>query len=199
MGLDKEPTPMIYTPLWERAPATVSVAVRTTGEPAAAVGALRDAVRAIDAQVPLSAVRTMMQIERDSLAQRSFETLLAAVFAASALLLALIGTYSVLAYSVAARTNEIGIRMALGAEHGRVIGMVLLDGLRPVAVGVALGAGAAFMLGRFLESLLFSVSPSDPAVFALVICATLVTGALACLIPARRAAGVSPMQALRHE
>jgi ABC-type antimicrobial peptide transport system permease subunit len=113
--------------------------------------------------------------------------------------LALIGTYSVLAYSVTARTNEIGIRMALGAEKSRLIGMVLADGLRPVAMGVAAGAGAAFLLGRFLASLLFAVSPTDPAVFALVICATLAASALACLIPARRAAGVSPLEALRHE
>jgi ABC-type antimicrobial peptide transport system permease subunit len=190
---------MIYVPLWERAPSTVALAVRTAGEPVAAVGALREAVHAIDSQVPLSAIQTMVQIENKSLAERSFETLVAAVFAASALLLALIGTYSVLAYSVAARTNEIGIRMALGAEKARLMRMILTDGLRPVAIGVAIGAGIAFLLGRFLASLLFAVSPTDPAVFALVICATLGASSLACLIPARRAADVSPMEALRHE
>lgn len=198
-GLDKEPTALIYTALWERAPATVNIAVRTSGDPGAGVGALRDAVRSMDPDVPLSSVRTMLQIESGSLAQRSFETLVAGVFAASALLLALIGTYSVLAYSVGARTNEIGIRMALGAERGRLMVMVLADGLRPVAAGVAAGAGLAFLLGRFLSSLLFGISPRDPAVYSVVICATLVAGALACLLPARRAAGVSPLEALRHE
>jgi putative ABC transport system permease protein len=97
---------LIYVPLWELTPSTIALAVRTTGDAVAAVGALRDAVRAVDAQVPLSAVRSMVQIEKSSLAQRSFEMLVAAVFAASALLLALIGTYSVLACSVASRTTK---------------------------------------------------------------------------------------------
>jgi putative ABC transport system permease protein len=198
-GLENDPVPLIYVPLWEMTPSTIALAVRTTGEPVAAVGALRDAVRSVDAQVPLSAVRTMVQIEKGSLAQRSFEMLVAGVFAAGALLLALIGTYSVLAYSVSARTNEIGIRMALGAVQPRVIGMILLDGLRPVIAGVAAGAVIALLLGRFLKTLLYSISPADPLVFMLVILSTLTAGTLACIIPARRAASVSPMEALRHE
>jgi predicted lysophospholipase L1 biosynthesis ABC-type transport system permease subunit len=198
-GLEKDPVPLIYVPLWEMTPSTIALAVRTTGEPVAAVGALRDAVRSVDAQVPLSAVRTMVQIEKGSLAQRSFEMLVAGVFAAGALLLALIGTYSVLAYSVSGRTNEIGIRMALGAVQPRVIGMILLDGLRPVIAGVAAGAVIALLLGRFLKTLLYSISPADPLVFTLVILSTLTAGTLACIIPARRAASVSPMEALRHE
>ncbi len=198
-GLEKEPVPLIYVPLWEHTPTTIALAVRTSGDPVAAVGEVRDVVRAADPQVPLSAIRTMVQIEKNSLAQRSFEMLVAGVFAASALLLALIGTYSVLAYSVASRTNEIGVRMALGAAQPRVIGMILVDGLRPVLIGVAAGAGLALLLGRFLKTLLYSISPADPMVFALVILTTLATGALASLIPARRAASVSPMEALRHE
>jgi putative ABC transport system permease protein len=198
-GLEKDPVPLIYVPLWELTPSTIALAVRTSGDPVAAVGALRDAVRAVDGQVPLSSVRTMVEIQKGSLAQRSFEMLVAGVFAASALLLALIGTYSVLAYSVSARTNEIGIRMALGAAQPRVIGMILVDGLRPVIAGVAGGAAIALLVGRFLKSLLYSISPADPTVFAFVILATLAAGTLACLIPARHAASVSPMEALRHE
>ena len=198
-GLEKDPVPLIYVPLWELTPSTIALAVRTSGDPVAAVGEVRDVVRAADSQVPLSAIRTMVQIENNSLAQRSFEMLVAGVFAASALLLALIGTYSVLAYSVASRTNEIGVRMALGAAQPRVIGMILVDGLKPVVIGVAAGSGIALLLGRFLNTLLYSISPADPMVFALVIFATLAAGSLASLIPARRAASVSPMEALRHE
>ena len=198
-GLEKDPVPLIYVPLWELTPTTISLAVRTAGDPVAAVGTMRDVVHAADAQVPLSLVRTMVQIEKNSLAQRSFEMLVAGAFACSALLLALIGTYSVLAYSVSARTNEIGIRMALGAAQARVIGMILADGLRPVIIGVGAGAAIALVLGRFLKTLLYSISPADPVVFTMVIVATLGAGCLACLIPARRAAGVSPMEALRHE
>ena len=198
-GLEKDPVPLIYVPLWEQTPTTIALAVRTSGDPLAAVGAVREVVRAADPQVPLSAIRTMVQIEKNSLAQRSFEMLVAGVFAASALLLALIGTYSVLAYSVASRTNEIGIRMALGAAKPSVIGMILVDGLKPVVIGVAAGSGIALLLGRFLKTLLFSISPADPTVFTLVIFATLAAGTLASLVPARRAAGVSPMEALRHE
>jgi predicted permease len=198
-SIEKEPGPMIYVSFLQRTPVTGAIAVRTAGDPVTAVGALREAVHAVDAQMPLSQVRTMVQIERGALAQRTFQTLLAAAFAASALLLALIGLYSVLAYSVAARTNEIGVRMALGAAQGNVVRMVLMEGLRPVLVGLMLGSAGALLAGRMIASLLYSVSAGDPFVFGAVGGVMLVAAAVACVVPARRAAGVSPMEALRYD
>ncbi len=123
----------------------------------------------------------------------------AAVFAVSALLLACFGIYGVVSYAVASRTKEIGVRMALGADRRRVLELVIRQGLAPVVAGVAVGLVGAFAIGRFIESLLFEVSASDPLTFVGVAGVLLVVGALACYIPARRAAGVTPLRALRYE
>jgi predicted permease len=198
-SLEKDPDPIVYVALWERTPLTGSIAIRTTNDPASATAFLRESVRAIDRQAPVSNVETMVQIENTTEAERRFETQLALAFAASALLLALVGTYSVLATSVASRANEIGIRMALGARAPRVVKLILFEGLRPVAIGIGLGIGGAWFASRLIGSMLYSVSATDPRVFAAVGLATLLSASLACLIPARRAASVSPLEALRHD
>jgi putative ABC transport system permease protein len=198
-GLDKEPEPIVYVSLWERAPETGSIAIRTNSDPRQAIGFLRESVKSLDPDVPIAQLQTMTQIESDSVAQRRFQTLLVLSFAASALLLAALGTYSILAYSVSCRTNEIGIRMALGAKPVDVLTMVLRQGLWPVAVGLGAGIVGALAIGRFLAALLFSVSAKDPATFVVVAGITLAAALVACWIPARRAARLAPLEALRYE
>lgn len=198
-GIDKEPEPIVYVSLWERAPETGSIAIRTSSDSRQAIGILRESVKSLDPDVPIAEIQTMTQIESNSVAQRRLQTLLVLSFAASALVLAALGTYSVLRYSVSRRTNEIGIRMALGAKPADVAMMVLRQGLWPVAIGLGAGIVGALAIGRFLSALLFSVSPRDPATFAIVACVTLAAALVACWIPARRAAKLAPLRALRYE
>jgi putative ABC transport system permease protein len=175
------------------------VAVRTERDPYALLPTIREAVLAIDPEQPVANVRTMDEIVSRSLAMRRFETLLLALFAATALALATVGVFGVVSYAATQRTREFGIRVALGARSGQVLRQVL--GQAGVLVGAGLGIGAvvALWLTRFLENLLFDVTPTDPATFVAV---ALVLGGVAvaaCAIPARRAAGVDPVVALRHE
>ncbi|MBI5084943.1 MAG: ABC transporter permease [Acidobacteria bacterium] len=197
--LSKQGEPLIYVPLWVRAPSTVVFAVKTAVGPESAAAAMRRVIWSMDAQLPVSRVRTMESIERDSTAQRRFQTLLVTVFATIALLLAALGTYSVLAYSVTQRTQEIGIRMALGAQRRDVLAMVMRQGLWPVAVGLAAGLITALAAGSVLSSLLYGVSAQDTATYATVAALTLATATLACWIPAWRAGRVPPLEALRYE
>jgi ABC-type antimicrobial peptide transport system permease subunit len=132
-------------------------------------------------------------------AQRRFQMLLVLLFAVAALALAAFGAYGVLSYAVTRRTGEMGIRMALGAQRTDVLAMVLRQGMIPVLAGLAAGALAAVAIGRFLESLLFQVSPRDPVAFAVSGAVLLVVSVAACLVPARRATRVSPIEALRFE
>ena len=198
-GLDKDPAPLVYVPLWERSPETGALAVRTSSEPLLAAAALRESVRALDPTIPVSQIQTMAQIESDSTAQRRFQTLLVIVFATCALLLAVIGIYGVVAYSVARRTSEIGLRMALGARPRDISTMVLRQGLRPLALGVAAGVAAALVLGRFLSAFLFGVEANDPVTFAAVTGIVGAAALLACWIPARRAMRTAPLEALHFE
>jgi putative ABC transport system permease protein len=175
-----------------------SVAIRTLGDPTIAVATLREAVRSLDAQLAISDIQTMAQIDRDVLGERRFGLLLVGAFALASLLIAALGTYSVLAYSVNSRMHEIAIRLSLGAQPGRIKAMVVGQGLRAVLIGLVLGVLAAFMVGRGLSALLFEVSPSDPVPFALVAVVILGAATAACWIPARRAASVSSSAVLRQ-
>jgi predicted permease len=198
-SLQDAPGLMVYVPYWDRAPWSAAIAVRTAGDPVAAAGAIRAAVWSVDSQLPVSDIETMEQIESRSLSQRRFQIALLAVFAGSALLLAALGTYGVLAFSVARRTNEIGIRMALGAQPGNILSMVIRRGLVPVAFGLVVGVAGALSLGRVLSSLLFAVSPYDWRTILGVVALTLICALAACWIPARRATRVDPLEALRYE
>jgi predicted permease len=173
--------------------------VRTSTEPAQLVGAIRQAVREVDTNLPISEVKTQAeQVEQSLRMERLFVRLLS-FFGLLALLLAAIGLYGVMAYSVAQRTQEIGIRMALGAETKDVLKMVIKQGMILALVGVALGIGSAVGLTRLMKSLLFGVSATDPVTFAEIALLLIVVALLACFIPARRATKVDPMVALRHE
>jgi putative ABC transport system permease protein len=189
--------PTLYIPLAQFPVPFVSLVVRTAGEPLATAPALRRELRAVDGSVPLAGVRTMRAVFDDSLAQRRFSMQLVGFFAASALMLAAVGLYSVIAQGVGQRSSEIGIRMALGALPGDVLRLVLRQGLALAAVGVALGTAAALAAARLMRSQLYEVSPADPVTFAAVAAALLGVALLATLIPARRATRIDPMEAMR--
>jgi predicted permease len=197
--LHSDPPPTAYYPYWQRVPDGVALVVRTTAGPHTAAGALRTVVRHEDAQLPIEDIRTMEEVVDRSLAERKFQSTLVMAFAASALLVASLGIYGVVSFSVARRRNEIGIRMALGAQPSRLLALVVRQGMAPVVVGLAAGVAIALLLGRAIRGLLFEVQPADPWTIAGVAVVLLVAGALACLIPARRAAGMDAVDALRFE
>jgi putative ABC transport system permease protein len=175
------------------------VLVRTKGDPNAFIPTLRQTVWAMDRDLPLENVRTMDEILGDSVADSRFNTALLTLFAGVALLLAAIGIYGVLAFTVAQRTSEIGIRMALGAQRSSVLRLVVGNGLALTLIGVAIGSAGALVAARALERLLFGVSTTDPAVFGFVAVALTAVALCAALIPAMRASRVDPIVALRSE
>ena len=177
----------------------MTVVVRASSAPMALANALRAEVRALDKDLPVSKVRTMETVRADSIAQPRFRALLIVLFGAVALALATIGIYGVMAHSVARRTHEIGVRMALGAQTTDVLKLVLRQGVRLAVTGLLFGLGGAFALMRLVSGLLYGVSATDPLTFAIVPALLFAVAALACWIPARRAAKVDPMVALRYE
>jgi predicted permease len=197
--LHRDAPPMAYYPYWQRVPDGGALVVRTTAGPHTAAGALRAALRSEDAQLPIPAIRTMEEIVDRSVAPRRFQFTLMAVFAASALLVASLGICGVVSYSVARRRNEIGIRMALGAQRWQLLGLMIRQGMVAVAVGLAAGVAVALFLGGAIVGLLFGVQPADPLTIAGVTVVILVVAALACLIPAGRAARIDTIAALRFE
>jgi predicted permease len=176
-----------------------SIVVRTTGNPLILNQSLREAVAATDPLVPTGAVRSMDQVLSHSLALRSFMMMLLSIFGGLALVLASVGIYGVIAFAVSQRTREIGVRMALGARPADVLQMVLMEGLKLVAVGVVLGVVAALMLTRLLEGMVYGVRVRDPLIFAMVNLVMAAVSLAACYIPARRATRVDPLVALRYE
>ena len=198
-NLMKNPQPVIYHPAWQAPLPFMNLAVRTAGDPLALVSAIQQRVRDLDRNLPVYKIATMEQNLSDSLMRRRFSMLLLAALAGFALCLAAVGVYSVISYSVGRRTREIGIRMALGAQPGSVHKLILRQGLRPVLAGLAAGLLASLVAMRALASLLYGVTATDPPTFLAVAGVLLAVSALACAIPARRAALVDPMAALRHE
>ena len=198
-NLMKNPQPVIYHPAWQAPLPFMNLAVRTAGDPLALVSAIQQRVRDLDRNLPVYKIATMEQNLSDSLMRRRFSMLLLAALAGFALCLAAVGVYSVISYSVGRRTREIGIRMALGAQPGSVHQLILRQGLRPVLAGLAAGLLASLVAMRALASLLYGVTATDPPTFLAVAGVLLAVSALACAIPARRAALVDPMAALRHE
>jgi putative ABC transport system permease protein len=178
---------------------SMSLVIRTGGDPATASSAVRNEIRSLDKGAPVFNVRTMNDILATSVAPRRTPMLLLSAFAATALLLAMIGIYGVTAYYVTQRTQEIGIRMALGAQMSDVLKLVLKGGMTLSAIGIAAGLIGAFALTRWMTSLLFGVKPTDGLTFIAVAVCLLVTALLACYLPARRATKVDPLVALRYE
>jgi putative ABC transport system permease protein len=177
----------------------MTVVVRASSAPMALANALRAEVRALDKDLPVSKVRTMETVRGESIAQPRFRALLIVLFGAVALALATIGIYGVMAYSVARRTHEIGVRMALGAQHGDVMKLVVRHGMSLTGLGLAIGLAGAFALTRLLSAMLYGITATDPLTFVAVPLALAGVAFCACYLPARRAAKVDPMVALRYE
>jgi putative ABC transport system permease protein len=178
---------------------SLSVAVRAEGNPASLASALRATVWGLDRELAIAQIRTMDQVISESTAPRRFNLILLVAFAALAVALAAIGIYGVISYSVAQRTHEIGIRMALGAQRGDVLRQVVGQGMLLMGAGVIIGIVGALALTRFLTSLLYEVKPTDPVTFAAVSMLVAGVALLASYFPARRATKVDPMVALRYE
>ena len=200
-GLDRSELPALYSPYTQTEPwkRWTTLVVRTRSEPLALAPAVKRAIWAIDSQLPITKVSSMRTVMDDSFAARRFEMLLLGVFAALAVTLAAIGVYGVIAYAVAQRTREIGVRVAIGARMRDVVGLVLRGGLRLALLGISIGVAGAFAATRLMSSMLFGVDPADPTTLAAVATALLAIALFACWLPARRAAGIDPTEALRHE
>ncbi|MDQ3743024.1 MAG: ABC transporter permease [Acidobacteriota bacterium] len=198
-GLEFEPEPQMYTPLSQFSMPFLTFAIHTKGQPLNLVGDLRREVLAADKNQPVSDVRTMEQIVSESIAPRQFNMLLLGLFAGIAVLLAAIGIYGVISYSVTQRTRELAIRVALGASPGDVMRLVVRQGLALTGVGLVIGTGLALVVGRLLQSQLLGASDADPLTFVGIPLLLTAVALLACYLPARRAAKVDPMIALRYE
>ena len=175
----------------------MTILVRTANEPLSLVSAARNVLQQLDPEQPMAAIATMEQLLGDSLARSRFTMLLLAMFAAIALLLACVGIYGVIAYGVAQRTQEFGIRMALGAGRRDVLQLVLAQGTRLALLGIGLGVVFASVLTRFLSTLLYGIAPTDPLTFASVALLLALVALLACYLPALRATRVDPIETLR--
>jgi ABC-type antimicrobial peptide transport system permease subunit len=177
----------------------MSVVIRANGEPTSLTGAVRNEIRSLDKGIPIFNVKTMNDVLALSVGPRRTPTLLLSAFAGVALLLAMIGIYGVTAYRVTQRTQEIGIRMALGAQVSDVVKLVLKGAMTLGLIGIGMGLAGAFALTRLMGSLLFEVKPTDIATFVIVSLGLLATALVACYLPARKATKVDPLEALRYE
>ncbi|MFL6227895.1 MAG: ABC transporter permease [Pyrinomonadaceae bacterium] len=207
-GLDRPAPPMVYVPIPQvpdrlmaavRTFTSASFVVRAAGDPASLTPAIKQEIAALDPTLPLAHVATMEEIASRSIASQRFNMMLLGVFAALGLLLAAVGIYGVMSYTVAQHTREIGIRMALGARRADILRLVVWRGMLLTLVGVGVGAAGSFALTRFIASMLFGVKATDPLTFASIALLLAAVALVACLVPARRATRVDPMVALRYE
>ncbi len=198
-GLAGTPGPVYYVPYNQLPLTTLTFIVRAKGNPRALVSLVRSEMVSMEPNIPLYDIETMEQYLASSSAQARFNTILLGIFASLALLLAAVGLYGVVSYSVSQRTHEVGVRMALGARREDVLKLVVGQGFKLTLIGVGIGIAAALVLTRYLSSLLYGVKPTDPLTFVVVSLTLTGVALLACYVPARRAASVDPMVALRHE
>jgi putative ABC transport system permease protein len=198
-ALNQEVRPTMYLPNQQEPVRGLFLVVRSNNDPLSLVSAVRGEVSAIDKSLAVANVKTMERTITESIAPQRFTLLLIGIFAALALVLAAAGLYGVISYSVAQRTQEIGIRMALGAQAHDVLRLVINQGMFLTLTGVAIGLIGAFVLTRLISNLLFGVSATDPMTFGAVSLLLIAVALIACFLPARRASKVDPMIALRYE
>jgi predicted permease len=196
-GMREDVPITIYEPIAQEPPGEVALHVRTSGDPAAAIAAIRAEVRALDRNLPVYQVKTMAAQMDESLSRERLMATLSASFAGLALLLAAIGLYGVMAYSVTRRTRELGVRMALGAASSDVVRLVLRESAVLVLIGLGVGLPVAWVASKLVTSLLYGMSPRDPAIYAAVTALLAFVALLAAWLPARRAARIAPATALR--
>jgi putative ABC transport system permease protein len=199
VALEAEARPQVYMPYLQNTWTSMTLVMRSPSDPVALARAARSAVWEVDKEQPVSDVKSMEQYLSASISERRFSLILLGIFAAVALLLAAVGIYGVMSYSVNQRTHEIGIRMALGASRSDVLRLVVRQAMIPTLAGVVAGLGAALALTRLMSSLLYGVSATDPVTFAVIPLILLAVALAACAVPARRATKVDPCVALRHE
>ncbi len=198
-GLDTDPKPAMYVPFAQDPFSALSVVARTNGDPAALSAAVRQTVQSIDRALPAFAMTPLTTVVSESVADRRFSMLLLGLFAFIALFLAAVGLYGVVAYTVSQRTQEIGLRMAIGAQRGDVLRLVVGGGMKLAVAGVAIGIACALGLARLVATMLYEVTPFDPVSYTATALVLLAVAALACYVPARRAMRVDPIVALRQE
>jgi putative ABC transport system permease protein len=199
-GLSRDSNPTLYVPFMDRPDLSVSLALRAKGSPLSLLPSVREIIRSLDPEIPVIRPRTMAEAISESVAMNRFGMVFLSILSVVALLLSALGIYGIMSYAVSQRTYEIGIRIALGAQVGDVIRMVLRQGVGLTLIGVAVGTGGAFILTRVLVSSLTSgVSAPDPATFICTALLLIGVAMLACYIPARRSARVDPIITLRAE
>ena len=198
-GLDAKPTDEVYRAVAQTSPLGATLFVRTAADPAAFARRMPELVHEVDARQPVSRIRTLEAIRSHSLAPPRLTAMLVTLFAAVALIITAAGIAGVVSFSVHQRTTEIGVRMALGAPRSSVVRMIVRQGLTPVSLGLACGLAGALAMTRIVARLLFAVEPTDPLTYAAVLATLAAVAACACLVPARRAAAIDPMRALRAD
>ena len=198
-GARLAPRAQTFIPYWHLPEAGINVVLKTAAQPETLAMPLRQAVRAVDPDIPVTNIAAMTTLVSDSIEEPRFLAVLVGLFAGLALVLAAIGIYGVLSYAVSQRSSEIGLRLALGAGRRDVFSLIVADGFRLAAIGVAIGIAVSLFVAPTLSTLLFNIKPIDPMTFALVVAVILGVGACASIIPARRATRVDPLTALRAE
>jgi putative ABC transport system permease protein len=198
-GRDDDLRGLVYVPHAQNAWRSMALTVRTHDDPTRTISAIRSQIGSLDRDLAIANLETMTTILNRSVAPRRASMLLLVVFGIIAALLAVIGIYGVLSYTVAQRSQEIGVRIALGAQSGDVLTLVIREGMKLTLAGVGIGLAAAFAFTRLMASLLYGVSATDPLTFAAIAILLILAALLACYIPARRATRVDPMVALRYE
>jgi putative ABC transport system permease protein len=198
-GLTSPPAPQVFLPYTVVAPTGRALVVRAHGDPMQLLNAVREQVAQIDKEIPVNQPITMEEVVGQEVKQPRFNMALFTFFGGLGLALAAIGIFGVLSYSVARRTHEIGVRMALGADRSHVLGLMMMMGGKLVLTGLAVGLAGSLLLGRYLQSEVFSVPVTDPVTIAGAVMLLAATAFVACLAPARRATRLEPMSALRHD
>ncbi|MEO7997018.1 MAG: ABC transporter permease [Gemmatimonadaceae bacterium] len=198
-NIEREGSLVVYVPYWERAPLQSTLIISTSADPELFAASARAAIHDVGKAVPVSEMRTIEQIVSNSMAPRRFQLLLLLIFAGSALIIASIGIYGVISHSLVKRSNEIGVRMALGAERGSIHRLVLMETLTPVSIGLSIGIPFILVLAQLFRTMLFQVKPINALTLIVVVGVLIFVAAVACLVPARRASGVGALLALRAE